>query len=73
MASTLTCGGTSGIALANLKHIKVFKTSKQVIFEYANGSTATLTGTAGADADDFVANVLPYIGGQAQVDVFPAL
>jgi hypothetical protein len=70
MATTITAGGTSGIAMANLKHIVVYKTSLKVVFQYGDGSTTTVTGS---DATDFITNGLPFLAGQAQVDVFPLL
>lgn len=67
MATTITAGGTSGIAMASLKYIEVYKTALIVNFNYANGSVTTVTG---ADATDFITNGLPYLGGQAQVAVY---
>ena len=73
MATTISTGADTGIATANLKHIEVYGTSLKVVWTYANGTTHTTTGTAGADAADFIANLLPYLAGQAQISYFPAL
>ena len=70
MATTLTAGGTSGVALANLRQITVYRTSLKVIFTYINGTTTTVSG---ADATDFITNALPYFAANAPVSDFPNL
>jgi hypothetical protein len=70
MATTITAGSDSGIALDTLKSIAVYPTSLKVVWTYADGTTHT---TTGADATDFIAHGLPYIGGQAQVSYYKGL
>lgn len=69
MATTITAGGTSSIAMSGLLRIEVYSTSLIVKFIYAS-SVTTITGS---DATDFITNGLPFLAAQAPVSVFPLL
>jgi hypothetical protein len=67
MATSLTCGKTTGISLSKLERIQVFSVSWKVVFVNIDGTRITITGP---DAKDFIANVLPILGGKLIVNIF---
>ncbi len=70
MATTVSAGSDTGIAVDTLKHIEVYGTSLKVVWTLANGTTHT---TSGSDATDFIAHFMPFLAGQAQISYFPLL
>jgi len=70
MATTISAGSDTGIAVLNLDHIEVRGTSLIVTWFYTDGTTHS---TTGSDATDFIAHLMPFLAKQAPLQYYPLL